>query len=38
MGDILYLEDKETFPADIILLTSGIDDGVCYVETSQLDG
>jgi len=38
VGDIIYLKRNETIPADMVLLSSSLEDGVCYVETSQLDG
>jgi len=30
--------EGEYFPADIMLLTSSLPKGVCYVETKNLDG
>lgn len=38
VGDILKVSDKETFPADMILLSSSSEDGLAFVETKQLDG
>ena len=38
VGDIVRVENKEFFPADLILLSSGEKNGVCYIETSNLDG
>lgn len=32
------MEETDFFPADIVLLTSSFDTGVCYIETSSLDG
>ena len=37
-GDVLKVLRGETFPSDLLCLTSTLDDGVCYVETVQLDG
>lgn len=37
-GDVLKVLRGETFPSDLVCLTSTLDDGVCYVETVQLDG
>lgn len=38
VGDILKVSGKETFPADMILLSSSDKDGLAFVETKQLDG
>ncbi|KAI9350349.1 hypothetical protein BDR26DRAFT_833502 [Obelidium mucronatum] len=38
VGDIIRLRDREFIPADIVVLASSNADGVCFVETSNLDG
>ncbi|KAM7270106.1 hypothetical protein ACFE04_029320 [Oxalis oulophora] len=38
VGDILKVQKDEYFPADLLLIGSSFDDGVCYVETMNLDG
>merc|ERR1719228_3159456 len=38
VGDIVKVKNKEPFPADLILLSSSDTTGVCYIETSNLDG
>ncbi len=38
MGDIVKVENKDPFPADIIMFSSSEQHGLCYVETSNLDG
>jgi phospholipid-transporting ATPase len=38
VGDIVRVESEEPFPADIILLASSEPEGLCYVETANLDG
>jgi magnesium-transporting ATPase (P-type) len=38
VGNILLIKDMEAFPADLILLSSGLETGMCYIETSSLDG
>lgn len=37
-GDIVKVCNKEAFPCDIVLLSSSEHQGICYVETSSLDG
>ena len=38
VGDIVHLSCNEVIPADILLLHSSDDHGLCYIETSNLDG
>ncbi|QDZ23003.1 phospholipid-transporting ATPase [Chloropicon primus] len=38
VGDVVRVTRDQGFPADIVLLSSGTSDGVCYVETMNLDG
>ncbi|MEE6496762.1 hypothetical protein FKM82_002484 [Ascaphus truei] len=38
VGDIVEVRDNETFPCDLILLSSSSDDGTCTVTTASLDG
>ncbi|AQL03515.1 Putative phospholipid-transporting ATPase 9 [Zea mays] len=38
VGDVIKLEKDNFFPADMILLSSSYPDGICYVETMNLDG
>lgn len=37
-GDIVYARKGEKLPADILILSSSGEDGVCYVDTVELDG
>lgn len=38
MGDILKIKSDDNIPADILLLHSSAETGICYVETANLDG
>jgi phospholipid-transporting ATPase len=37
VGDIVQIREGEIFPADLILLASS-NEGVCFIQTSSLDG
>uniref|UniRef100_A0A8C3SS49 Phospholipid-transporting ATPase n=1 Tax=Chelydra serpentina TaxID=8475 RepID=A0A8C3SS49_CHESE len=38
VGDILMVKENETFPCDLIFLSSSRGDGTCFVTTASLDG
>ncbi len=38
VGDIVYLGNNEMIPADVLILSTSEPDGVCYIETKNLDG
>lgn len=38
VGDIIRVESEQPFPADLVLLASSEPEGLCYIETANLDG
>jgi phospholipid-translocating ATPase len=38
VGDIVLLRDNEQVPADVVVLATSDPDGMCYLETKNLDG
>jgi phospholipid-transporting ATPase len=38
VGDIIRVQSETPFPADLVLLASSEPEGLCYIETANLDG
>jgi len=38
VGDIVHLSNEEQIPADILMLHSSDENGLCYIDTQNLDG
>ena len=38
VGDLVYITANQPIPADIVVVSSALDDSICYIETAQLDG
>ncbi|XP_028807440.1 probable phospholipid-transporting ATPase 4 [Neltuma alba] len=38
VGDVVKVDKDQFFPADLLFLSSSYEDGICYVETMNLDG
>jgi P-type E1-E2 ATPase len=38
VGDTLMIKQDQKFPADLVLVGSSNDDGMCYINTVSMDG
>ena len=38
VGDIVKVDNDRFFPADLVIISSSEPQGMCYIETSNLDG
>ena len=38
IGELVLVTQEQTFPADLILIDSSLNDGICFIETGTLDG
>lgn len=38
VGDVVKVNNEESFPADLLILSSSEPEGLCYIETANLDG
>ena len=38
IGELVLVIQDQVFPADLILIDSGLNDGLCFIETGSLDG
>jgi magnesium-transporting ATPase (P-type) len=38
VGDIIKLENDSWVPCDIVLLNTCLEEGMCYIQTANLDG
>ena len=38
VGDIVRIQSEQPFPADVVLIASSEPEGLCYIETANLDG
>lgn len=38
VGQVLRIDNNEQIPADVVVLTTSEENGLCYIETAELDG
>lgn len=38
VGDVIVVRDNELFPADLMCLYSSLEERVCFIKTTNLDG
>jgi magnesium-transporting ATPase (P-type) len=38
VGEIILLENEEIFPADTVVIETGLSEGVTFLDTSSIDG
>ncbi len=38
VGDVLKVQKNEVLPADLLIFQTSGEEGICYIETSNLDG
>lgn len=38
VGDVIVVRDNELFPADLMCLYSSLEEKVCFIKTTNLDG
>jgi len=38
VGDLVKIHEDDIFPADLVLIATSSTEGICFVQTNQLDG
>jgi P-type E1-E2 ATPase len=38
IGDVVFVENDQMFPADLVLLATSNSEGQCFINTSSMDG
>jgi len=38
VGNLVLVKEDEIFPADLVVISTSFENGICFIETASLDG